>query len=313
MGTTPHKRQTLTLYCKRIKPARRKTLVSTTNPAGATAPNHNNQKKIALINDLTGFGRCSVAVQLPVISQLGVQCCVLPTSVLSNHTGFPSYSFQDFTPHMRAHMAEWRKLDLQFRGICTGFLGSAEQIAIVSDFIDEFGGPNCCVMVDPVMGDEGRPYGTYTPEMCQRMAELTVKADVITPNLTEACILANVPYNASMTCEEAGQLAQRLATSGPARVIITGIEYGNRVANVCYERGGKPFTVETKRLGGQRSGTGDVFSAILIADAVNGVPLEQSVRKASQFVGACVQRAIELDLPHTDGLPIEEELHNLRK
>ena len=288
--------------------------MSISKPAGTAAPNHNHQKKIALINDLTGFGRCSVAVQLPVISQLGVQCCVLPTSVLSNHTGFESYSFQDFTPYMRSHIAEWRKLNLQFRGICTGFLGSAEQIAIVSDFIDEFGAdPTCCVMVDPVMGDEGRPYGTYTPEMCHRMAELTCKADIITPNLTEACILANVPYNAAMTCEEAGQLAKRLAEGGPARVIITGLEHANRVSNVCYERDSKPFTVETERLGGQRSGTGDVFSAILIADAVNGVPLAQSVAKASQFVGACVKRAIELDLPHTDGLPIEEELRNLRQ
>ena len=154
--------------------------MSTIEPADTALPNHNNQKKIALINDFTGFGRCSVAVQLPVISQLGVQCCVLPTSVLSNHTGFPSYSFQDFTPYMREHIREWRKLGLKFRGICTGFLGSAEQIAVVSEFIDEFGGPDCIVMVDPVMGDEGHPYGTYTPEMCERMAELTAKADIIT-------------------------------------------------------------------------------------------------------------------------------------
>ena len=286
--------------------------MSTTEQPGAPAPNHNNQKKIALVNDITGFGRCSVAVQLPVISQLGVQCCVLPTSVLSNHTGFPSYSLQDFTSHMREHIAQWRKLGLKFRGICTGFLGSEEQIAIVSSFIDEFGGPGCIVMVDPVMGDEGRPYGTYTPAMCQRMAELTAKADIITPNLTEACILGNIPYNSAMTCEDAGKLAQALSSAGPARVVITGIEHAGQVSNVCFERGGQPFVVQTAKLGGQRSGTGDVFSAILIADAVNGVPLAESVAKASHFVGGCVQRAIELDLPHTDGLPIEEKLHDLR-
>lgn len=286
--------------------------MSTTEQPGAPAPNHNNQKKIALVNDITGFGRCSVAVQLPVISQLGVQCCVLPTSVLSNHTGFPSYSLQDFTSHMREHIAQWRKLGLKFRGICTGFLGSEEQIAIVSSFIDEFGGPSCIVMVDPVMGDEGRPYGTYTPAMCQRMAELTAKADIITPNLTEACILGNIPYNSAMTCEDAGKLAQTLSIAGPSRVVITGIEHAGQVSNVCFERGQAPFTVQTAKLGGQRSGTGDVFSAILIADAVNGVPLAESVAKASHFVGECVQRAIELDLPHTDGLPIEEKLHDLR-
>ena len=286
--------------------------MSTIEPADTALPNHNNQKKIALINDFTGFGRCSVAVQLPVISQLGVQCCVLPTSVLSNHTGFPSYSFQDFTPYMCEHIREWRKLGLRFRGICTGFLGSAEQIAVVSEFIDEFGGPDCIVMVDPVMGDEGHPYGTYTPEMCERMAELTAKADIITPNLTEACILTGVPFSKDMTCEDAAMIAQQLSQTGPARVVVTGVEFQDRVANVCYERGCTSFTVQTARLGGQRSGTGDVFSAILIADAVNGVPLEKSVEKASHFVCTCVERAIDMDLPRTDGLPIEEELRNLR-
>mgnify|MGYP002519842769 CR=1 FL=1 len=211
------------------------------------APNHNHQKKIALINDVTGFGRCSAAVQLPIISQLGVQCCVLPTSILSNHTGFPSYSFQDFTPHMREHIAEWRKLGLQFRGICTGFLGSAEQIAIVSEFIEEFGGPRCTVLVDPVMGDEGKPYGTYTPEMCARMAELAAHADIITPNLTEACILAGRDYDASIGTPEALQLARELSEMGPSRVVVTGVEAANTVANVCFERGAEPFTVATER------------------------------------------------------------------
>ena len=162
------------------------------------------------------------------------------------------------------------------------------------------------------MGDEGHPYGTYTPEMCERMAELTAKAAIITPNLTEACILTGVPFSKDMTCEDAAMIAQQLSQTGPARVVVTGVEFQDRVANVCYERGRTPFTVQTARLGGQRSGTGDVFSAILIADAVNGVPLEKSVEKASHFVCTCVERAIGMDLPRTDGLPIEEELHNLR-
>ena len=273
---------------------------------------HNHQKKIAVINDMSGFGRCSIAVELPVISAMKVQCCPLPTSIFSNHTGFESFFFDDYTDKMEDYMQEWVKLGLQFNGICTGFLGSAEQIAVVSVFIDEFGGPDCIVMVDPVMGDEGHPYGTYTPEMCERMAELTAKADIITPNLTEACILTGVPFSKDMTCEDAAMIAQQLSETGPARVVVTGVEFQDRVANVCYERGCTSFTVQTARLGGQRSGTGDVFSAILIADAVNGVPLEKSVEKASHFVCTCVERAIDMDLPRTDGLPIEEELRNLR-
>lgn len=272
---------------------------------------HNNQKKIALINDVTGFGRCSAAVQLPIISQMRVQCCVLPTSILSNHTGFESYSFQDFTPYMKEHIAEWKKLNLRFNGICTGFLGSEQQINIVSSFIDDFGAGDTVVMVDPVMGDEGRPYATYTPAMCEGMRNLVAKADIITPNLTEACILANRPYSNTITITNALALAHELTQLGPKRVIVTGIEQGAEVTNACWEEGGAAFTVTTKRLGGQRSGTGDVFSAILIADAVKGVPFEESVRKASAFVKECVKRSIELNLPPTDGLCFEEKLHAL--
>lgn len=275
--------------------------------------NHNNQKKIALINDITGFGRCSVAVQLPIISQLGVQCCVLPTSILSNHTGFPSYSFQDFTPHMEEHIAEWRKLNLQFRGICTGFLGSAEQISIVRAFIDEFGGEGCVTLVDPVMGDEGKAYGTYTPEMCERMAELVAHADIITPNITEACILTKQEYNPHMSFDDVFALARKLCDMGPSKVVITGVEHGATMTNACFERGMEPFTATIEKLGGQRSGTGDVFSAVIAADAVNGVSFKDSVNKATAFARDCVQASIDLGIPRTDGLAFEEKLHTLAR
>ena len=146
---------------------------------------HNNQKKIALINDFTGFGRCSIAVELPVISMLRVQCCPVPTSVFSNHTGFESFYFDDYTDRMRRYVAEWKKLELKFNGICSGFLGSAEQISIVREFINEFNSEGTVVVVDPVMGDYGKIYSTYTDEMCRLMKELVALADIITPNLTE--------------------------------------------------------------------------------------------------------------------------------
>ena len=130
---------------------------------------HNNQKKIAAINDLSGFGRCSLAVALPLISHLGIQCCPLPTAILSNHTGYPSFHFDDYTPSIPAYMAEWKKLELEFDGILTGFLGSQEQIHLVEQFIREFTTPRTIIIVDPVMGDYGKPYATYTPEMCQGM------------------------------------------------------------------------------------------------------------------------------------------------
>lgn len=275
--------------------------------------NHNHQKKIALINDMTGFGRCSIAVALPVISMLRVQCCPLPTAIFSNHTGFPSFYYQDYTDHLQPSIDEWKKLGLQFSGICTGFLGSARQIAIVSDFIKDFKRADNLVIIDPVMGDYGRPYPTYTDEMCQRMKELVQYADILTPNLTEACILTGTPYaERRWHISEFEAMAASLAASGPSRIVITGITQGQYVANFCYETGKPPRVLRTHRIGTSRSGTGDIFTAIIAADAVNGVPFDRSVKKASNFIKKCIQRSIELDIPLTDGVCFEEVLRTLK-
>lgn len=155
---------------------------------------HNRQNKIAVINDFSGFGRCSIAVSLPIISQLRIQCCAVPTSVFSNHTGFKEYFFEDYTHNMEKYISNWKKLDLRFKGILSGFLGSRKQIEIVQDFIRDFRTDDTKVIIDPVMGDNGKPYPTYTDDMCMAMKELVKYADILTPNLTEACILTDTPY-----------------------------------------------------------------------------------------------------------------------
>lgn len=124
---------------------------------------HNRQKKIAIINDFTGFGRCSITVSLPIISALKIQCCPLPTSIFSNHTGYNSFYYTDFTGHMDAYIKEWTKLNLQFNGILSGFLGSPEQINIVKNFFEGFKSSNTITVIDPVMGDDGALYPTYSP------------------------------------------------------------------------------------------------------------------------------------------------------
>ncbi len=155
------------------------------------------QKKIAVINDISGFGRCSIAVSLPIISYLGVQCCPVPTSIFSNHTGYPHFFFDDYTDRMPAYIANWKKLGLTFEGITTGFLGSVRQIRIVKEFIREFSRENTLIIIDPVMGDNGRLYSTYTKELCEEMKQLTAYADILTPNLTECCNLTDTPYKDS--------------------------------------------------------------------------------------------------------------------
>ena len=152
------------------------------------------QKKIAMINDLSGYGRCSITAALPVLAALKIQCCPVPTSVLSNHTGFPVYFFDDYTDKMEPYVEKWKELGLSFDGIVSGFLGSERQIQIVKNMITEFKGPETKVIVDPIMGDHGEAYATYTEAMCRKMKELAEMADVLTPNLTEACILTDRPY-----------------------------------------------------------------------------------------------------------------------
>ena len=282
---------------------------------------HNHQKKIAVINDFSGFGRCSLAVSLPIISTMKIQCCPLPTSIFSNHTGFDSFYFQDYTEHMEPYIGEWRKLGLKFHGITSGFLGSQRQIEIVESFIKEFRMDTTVVVIDPVMGDNGVAYATYTPQMCQEMKKLVAYADILTPNLTEACILTDTPYRESgWKKKEIACLAEKLHGMGPDKIVITGIIQGEFIANYCYdvsmERQDPSYKgcfLRTHKIGSTRSGTGDIFAAIVAADAVNEVPFEKSVRKASGFIKKCIQKSIELDIPLTDGVCFEEVLSKLHK
>lgn len=275
---------------------------------------HNNQKKIAVINDISGFGRCSVAVELPIISYLRVQCCPVPTSIFSNHTGFDHYFFDDYTARMEEYISHWERLGLEFQGICSGFLGSKEQIEIVERFFRKFKKEDTIVVVDPIMGDYGKTYGTYTPEMCKEMKRLAGYADILTPNLTEACILTDRDYGKTGTGNaELAEIAEELVRMGPEKVVITGVPQKSFLTNVIYEKGKKPKFKKRKKIGVNRSGTGDVFSAILSADAVNGVDFARSVEKAADFIVACIRRSIELDIPVTDGVCFEEVLYQLRQ
>ncbi|MDO4307535.1 MAG: pyridoxamine kinase [Eubacteriales bacterium] len=284
----------------------------TSNQTNQT-PDHNHQKKIAVINDMSGFGRCSLAVAIPIISVMKIQCCPVPTSIFSNHTGFESFFFEDYTDRMQPYIDEWKKLGLAFNGISTGFLGSKEQIQIVLRFLKDFGTKDNTIIIDPVMGDYGKTYSTYTPEMCSEMKKLVTNADILTPNLTEACILTDTPYHPDKWHKaEIIELARKLGEMGPDKIVITGIPQGEFIANLCYEKGKDPKFLRTHKVGTQRSGTGDVFAAIIAADAVNGVDFQTSVRKASMFVKKCIMRSIEMDLPLTDGVCFEELLGTLK-
>lgn len=269
---------------------------------------HNQQKKIAVINDFCGFGRCSLTVSIPIISALKVQCCPVPTSVFSNHTAYDSFFYTDYTSYMDAYIEEWKKLGLTFDGILTGFLGSPQQTEIVRHFLEYFKNAGTVTVVDPVMGDEGSLYSTYSPELAKQMKALLPYADILTPNLTEACILTDTVYRTDMSSGELAAICEKLSYLGPKKIVISGLEREGRLINYVYEEGRMPVEVAGPKIGPCRAGTGDVFSSMIAADAVNGVDFLSSVRHAAVFIAKVLRRAVELDIPTTDGICFEEFL-----
>ena len=278
--------------------------------------------RLAMINDIAGFGRCSTTVSLPVISVMKVQVCPVPTSVLSNHLGFPLCHFDDYTSHMRDYIKVWSELGLTFDGLYCGFLGNEEQIDIVREFVEMFRPP--LFLLDPVMGDHGRAYSSITETHVQKMKELLPLADIITPNITEACLLTGTPWkNGEWTMQELSGLCERLAdicqqesvssgeasvgTVSSASIVITGIRHGDSLVNFLWDDG-VYTTVSTPIAGASRPGTGDIFASILAADAVRGETLLTSVQKAARFVGLCITGSEKAGTPVQEGVVFEKYL-----
>ena len=272
---------------------------------------HNKNKKIAVINDFCGFGRCSIAVSLPIISAMKIQCCPLPTAIFSNHTGYKSFYCTDYTDHMSEYINEWDKLDLHFDGILSGYLASPDQIEIVRSFIKRFKEKETLIVIDPVMGDDGKLYSSYSPVLSNQMKELVKYADIITPNLTEACILTDTEYHKDMSEEELLILCDKLSAIGPKRIVISGLEFENDLANFVYESGKSAHMIYEHKIGICRAGTGDVFSSIIIADMVNGKNLDEAVSHASAFIAKTLEYTVERDIPITDGICFEEFLKEI--
>ena len=274
-------------------------------------PDHNRQRKAAVINDFSSFGRCSLSVALPILSALKVQCCSVPTAIFTNHTGFPRYSWTDFTDHMDSYIGDWLATGLRFDAIATGFLGSVRQIDFVKRFVEAFRADGTMVFVDPVMGDYGRLYATYDRSLAESMRAFLDIADVLTPNLTEACVLAGRPYDPDMADGELEKLCGTLASGRASRVVVSGIARGKKLANFVYERGRGAEVVSCPKLGEDRSGTGDVFASVVLGELVRGAAFADAVRRAANFVSRAVERTIEMGVPPTDGLAIEEVLGEL--
>lgn len=271
------------------------------------------QKRIALINDVTGFGRCSITSQLPIVSAMKIQGVVVPTAILSTHTQFPIYYFDDYTPRMNNYIQTYKDLNLEFDAICTGFLGSYEQVEIVIDFIKTFKEHTSFILVDPVMGDHGKLYATYTKDMCDKMKELVQYADILTPNLTELTTLLDRPYpDKRPSFDELNEMCEELSKQGPGHIVVTGIPFNQKqILNFIYNKDEDYQIVMVDRIGADRSGTGDVISAVIAGSYMNGLSFYESVKKATAFASKCITHCEATHTPNHYGLNFEEYLYEL--
>lgn len=270
------------------------------------------QKRMALINDITGFGRCSIAVMAPIISTMRIQAVPIPTAILSTHTQFPIYHFDDYTKHMPDYIQTYKDLNLEFDGIATGFLGSKEQVEIVIDFIQSFKRKETFVLVDPVMGDHGHLYATYNQELANSMKDLVAYADILTPNLTELVTLLDRPYPETIPSEnELAEMCASLSLKGPQMIVVTGIPVDDKhIMNFLYDHG-ETSTVLVDRIGPDRSGTGDVVSSVIAGGYLNNHTFYESVKKATEFSSKCIAYSEELETPTYYGLCFEQYLSEL--
>ncbi len=279
-------------------------------------------QRILAIHDLSCFGRCSLMVIIPALSAMGMEVVPLPTALLSTHTGgFCGMTFYDLTHTMLPALEHYRQMDMSFDAIYTGFLGSAPQIDTVRTAIEMFGHSSACkdrplILVDPVMGDDGEVYQTYTPEMCHRMGELCHLADILTPNLTEACILTDEAYPAPFASRDAAEsTGRRLALAlaeryKVGRIALTGIEWDDRLLSISLDYG-ELTVIEQPRLASGYPGTGDLFASILLGEAMENQPFCRAVENACRLTADFIADTARTDSPRREGLCLEPNLYRL--
>lgn len=277
-------------------------------------------KKIAVINDLSGFGKCSLTAAISAVAAMGVQPCPLPTAVLSAQTGYSSYYCDDYTERMGNITEEWRKMDVHFDGIYTGFLSGEHQIRRVLDFIDIFYEDDTFLLVDPVMGDNGSRYPVFTSRMEAEMKALTERADIITPNLTELCLLTGRDCQLTKEVRKkeqivsaAEEMAGELMTGKTKETVVTGIRYVDEetgremMGNLAVTGDGTSFSA-FPFIGDSYSGTGDLFASVVAAGRARGDSLAQAMELAGSMIERAIEDAVRDGVPRNDGVEYERYL-----
>ena len=271
-------------------------------------------KQVAAIHDLSGCGRTSLTVVIPILSTMGFKVCPLPTAVLSSHTRYKGYHFVDLTEHMLPIINHWKELGLNFSAVYSGFLGSHKQIHIVKEFTQSFKSDDLLVVVDPVLGDNGQRYGTITEKMVSEMKSLVKMADVITPNLTEASLLLDEPYPQSLEDREIKEWLLNLAEMGPGIVVITSVPDNTKgkFSALAYNKNDSRFwKVPIDYIPADYPGTGDCFTSVLTGALLQGDSLPIALDRAVHFISYGVRATFGYSYDQNQGILLERVLERL--
>lgn len=273
-------------------------------------------KKIAAIHDLSGYGRASLTVAISILSYMGYQVCPLPTAILSAHSEYKNFRSFDLTEQMQGIIAHWKELNLHFDALYSGYLASARQMDIVSDFFEYFGHRDNFILVDPVLGDHNQLYPGMKPEMVSGMRKLCAKAKVITPNLTEAAFLLGHSSVSGTTSAEAIRWCHELGETGPEHVIITSAptETGQHISTIAYNRNdGRTWRVVNDYIPASYPGTGDAFASVITGCLLDGDSLPEAIDRAVHFINMGIKATFGYDQNPLDGMNQEKVLQYLKE
>lgn len=260
-------------------------------------------KRILTVQDISCVGKCSLTVALPIISAMGVECCVLPTAVLSTHTAFKGFTFRDLTGDLQKISNHWQEEKIHFDAVYSGYLGSFEQIELVSKMFDDLAGNDGITIVDPCMGDNGKLYSGFTQDFAYAMAKLCEKANVIVPNLTEACFMLGIPYETDYDMDYINNILVELGHLGAKKIILKGIEFTDEATDLkgfqgkmgiaCYDvERKKTDWYFHKKFPQSFHGTGDIFASVLTGALMRGLSLDKACALSADFVVEAIKATL---------------------
>lgn len=258
-------------------------------------------KRILTVQDISCVGKCSGTVAVPVLSAMGIEAALLPTAVLSTHTGLKGFTFRDLTDDIPAIGAHWQQLGLTFAAFYSGYLGSIRQVQMIRNLFSSLKQPGDFVLVDPVMADYGRFYTGFGPEFAREMCKLCSEADLVVPNLTEACFLDEFPYEDEMPLERQKELVRRLSSRGMKQVVLTGVRTTEQtIGAMYYEAESDTFDIsQTERIDAVFHGTGDLFASALLGGILNGLSVPEAMDLAVRYIAECMRITLA-DPEHVD-------------